>query len=156
MGHVSSERRDWSIESELDHFRSSMSHNDPFSNFLPGNIFANLPDSIPEELFQEIGQVDGLRIERIISMGQATPEGQWYDQAQDEWVLLLSGSAGLRFAPEASELEAFELEASELEDTVRSLYPGDFINIPAHRRHRVDWTDPNGKTIWLAVHYGGL
>jgi cupin 2 domain-containing protein len=102
------------------------------------NIFAHLPDSLPEELFQELAYGKGFKLERIISMGHATPVGQWYDQEQHEWVLLLSGSAGLRF---------------EGEETVQELRPGDFVDILAHKRHRVEWTDPKVKTVWLALHY---
>ena len=103
-----------------------------------GNIFAHLPDSLPEELFQELRHGKGFKLERIISMGHATPAGKWYDQEQHEWVLLLSGSAGLRF---------------EGNGKVQELRPGDFVNIPAHKRHRLEWTDPKEKTVWLALHY---
>jgi cupin 2 domain-containing protein len=103
-----------------------------------GNLFAHLPDSLPEELFQELGRGKKFKLERIISMGHATPADQWYDQEQHEWVLLLSGSAGLRF---------------EEEENVQELRPGDFVDIPAHKRHRVEWTDPKEKTVWLALHY---
>jgi cupin 2 domain-containing protein len=80
----------------------------------------------------------GMRIERIVSWGQASPPGFWYDQAEGEWVLLLSGAARLRFENEAE---------------ARSLGPGDWLDIAPHRRHRVDWTDPTAATIWLAVFY---
>jgi cupin 2 domain-containing protein len=103
-----------------------------------GNIFADLPNPSTEEIFQILQQQEGLKIERIISTGQATPAGEWYDQPQHEWILLLSGSAGLRF---------------DTETTTQTLHPGDFVNIPAHQRHRVEWTDPNQVTIWLAIHY---
>lgn len=103
-----------------------------------GNIFAHLPDSLPEELFQELKHGKTFKLERIISMGQATPSGEWFDQEQHEWVLLLSGSAGLRFEDDAE---------------VQTLRPGDFITIHAHKRHRVEWTDPKEKTVWLALHY---
>lgn len=103
-----------------------------------GNIFAELPQSLPEEVFQEIIHGGKFRLERIISFGQATPVGQWYDQEQHEWVVLLSGAAGLRF---------------EGEDDPRVLRPGDFVNIPARTRHRVEWTDEKQNTIWLALHY---
>lgn len=79
----------------------------------------------------------GLRIERIVSTGQASPEGFWYNQPQDEWVVLLSGSAGLRFECETEE---------------RKLKPGDWLQIPAHVRHRVEWTDAATPSVWLAVH----
>ena len=78
------------------------------------------------------------RLERIVSNGQATPPGEWYDQDTHEWVALLSGGAGLRFEDEAEP---------------RVLRPGDYLLIPAHRRHRVEWTDPGTPTVWLALHY---
>jgi cupin 2 domain-containing protein len=102
-----------------------------------GNIFAELPQSLSEEVFQEIIQGERFRLERIISFGQATAAGQWYDQEQHEWVVLLSGAAGLRFEGES----------------LRVLHPGDFVNIPAHTRHRVEWTDEQKTTVWLALHY---
>ena len=104
----------------------------------PGNIFADLPQSLPEEVFQEILHGDGFRLERIISFGQATPAGQWYDQEQHEWVVLLSGAASLRF---------------EGEEDLHVLHAGDFVNIPAHTRHRVEWTDEKQPSVWLALHY---
>ena len=106
-----------------------------------GNIFAELPQSRSEEVFQEIIHGERFRFERIISFGQATPVGEWYDQEQDEWVVLLSGAAGLRF---------------EGEEVLRVLSPGDFVNIPAHTRHRVEWTDKKQQTVWLALHYAKL
>lgn len=102
------------------------------------NLFADIPDDLPEELIQSLLSTPGLRIERIISLGHASPEGFWYDQEDDEWVLLLKGAACLRFEGE----EPIELQ------------PGSFVNIPARRRHRVEWTDPGESTVWLAVHYG--
>jgi len=105
---------------------------------LGSNLFADLPNSIPEEIFQELEQGSGFKLERIVSQGQATPPGKWYDQEQHEWVLLLSGSAGLRFEGEAN---------------VQEMHPGDYVNIPNHQRHRVEWTDPKEKTVWLALHY---
>jgi len=102
------------------------------------NIFTNIPDQIPEELFQTLAEASGVKIERIISHGQASPEGFWYDQGQDEWVLLLQGSATLRFQDSKQLL---------------TLEPGDYITIPAHQKHRVESTDPDTPTIWLAIHY---
>lgn len=84
----------------------------------------------------ELLRQDGLRIERIVSTGQASPPGFWYDQDEAEWVLLLSGAAGLRF---------------EDEDRVRELETGDQVYINAHRRHRVEWTRKGEPTIWLAL-----
>jgi cupin 2 domain-containing protein len=103
-----------------------------------GNIFAQLPPSLSEEVFQEIIHGERFRLERIISSGQATPGGQWYDQEQHEWVVLLSGAAGLRF---------------EGEEGLQVLHPGNFVKIPAHTRHRVEWTDEKQSTVWLALHY---
>jgi cupin 2 domain-containing protein len=103
-----------------------------------GNIFGQLPESVSEEVFEEIMRGEKFRLERIISSGQSTTAGHWYDQEQHEWVLLLSGAAGLRF---------------EVEDRLRILRPGDFVSIPAHTRHRVEWTDEKQITVWLALHY---
>lgn len=108
-----------------------------------GNVFADLPKcSVGTQLgeqFVQLLQRPGLRIERIVSTGQASPAGFWYDQDEDEWILLLAGEAGLRFADES---------------TPRHLRAGDFLNIAAHRRHRVEWTASGQVTIWLAVHHG--
>jgi cupin 2 domain-containing protein len=105
-----------------------------------GNIFSALPESLPEELFQPLAESDSVRIERIVSLGHGTPEGEWYDQERDEWVLLLSGGAGLLF---------------EGEESPRRIEPGDWLLIPAHCRHRVAWTDKRVCSIWLAVHFQG-
>ena len=103
---------------------------------------ANLFDPIPPETTAEIIQVllaaGNFCLERIVSAGQATPAGEWYDQDTHEWVALLSGAAGLRF---------------EDESEPRVLSPGDYLLIPAHRRHRVEWTHPDTPTVWLALHY---
>lgn len=101
------------------------------------NLLTNLPADLPDEFFETLLEADHLRIERIVSDGHASPEGFWYDQDQSEWVVLLKGAARLRF------------ETGEIE-----MMPGDHVNIPAHRRHRVEWTSPEGPTVWLAVHYG--
>jgi len=103
----------------------------------PFNLFTDLPDPLPEEFIQTLLIASGVRVERIVSYGHASPEGFWYDQADDEWVLLLGGAARVRFA----------------EGDVLEMVPGSFVNIPAHRRHRVEWTDPARPTIWLAIHY---
>jgi cupin 2 domain-containing protein len=101
--------------------------------------FFSLPECLhTNEFIENILESDSLRIERIISTGQATPSGKWYDQEWDEWVILLSGSAGIFF---------------EGDDEISELNPGDFLNIPAHKRHRVEWTDHNETTFWLAVHF---
>ncbi len=103
------------------------------------NLFADIPADLPEELTQAILSTPGLGIERIVSLAHTSPEGFWYDQEDHEWVLLVKGAARLRFEGE----EPIELR------------PGAFVNIPAHQRHRVEWTDPQEPTIWLAIHYGG-
>ena len=104
-----------------------------------GNIYTGLPEGhSADEIFEEIVHSTSVKIERIVSEGHSSPAGFWYDQDLDEWVVLLTGSAGLRF---------------EESDRVVVLKPGDWINIPAHVKHRVEWTDPGKKTIWLAVHY---
>jgi cupin 2 domain-containing protein len=100
------------------------------------NLFSPLPDARTAESVDPLLTRPGLRIERIVSQGQASPPGFWYDQRESEWVLLLAGAARLRFADEPE---------------ARLLAPGDWLEIAPHRRHRVDWTDPAGPTIWLAV-----
>ncbi len=102
-----------------------------------GNFFHNLPDASDEEVTQVLSAFPGARVERIVSLGQASPPGFWCDQAWTEWVVVLAGAAKLLF---------------EGEDAPRLLRPGDYLEIPAHVRHRVAWTDPNRPTIWLAVH----
>ncbi len=102
------------------------------------NIFAALPETSAEEVFDQLLDRDGVTIERIVSRGQASPEGFWYDQETHEWVLVLRGRAGL------------ELEGR---DGVVELGPGDFLDLPAHRKHRVAWTAADEPTVWLAVHY---
>ncbi|NLJ28346.1 MAG: DUF1255 family protein [Deltaproteobacteria bacterium] len=102
------------------------------------NILSEVPKSLENECFESLIQTREVKIERIISLGHASPEGYWYDQQQNEWVLVIKGRARLRF---------------EGSDTMISLEAGDYINIPSHRRHRVEWTDPAEETIWLAVHY---
>jgi cupin 2 domain-containing protein len=106
----------------------------------PPNIFDNIPDDLPEELFTTLCQASGIRIERILSQGQASPPGFWYDQADNEWVIVLEGSATVECAGNA---EAVGLQR------------GSYLNIPAHAKHRVVWTDPTQRTVWLAVHYQG-
>jgi cupin 2 domain-containing protein len=102
------------------------------------NLFAGIPEIIPEEIIEILLKAPGFYLERIVSAGQATATGQWYDQETHEWVVLLSGAAGLVFEGEAE---------------VRVLRPGDYLLIPAHCRHRVEWTDPEHQTVWLALHY---
>lgn len=102
-----------------------------------GNLFANLTPPAAEERFETLIEQDGLTLERIVSTGQATPEGEWLDQPRAEWVVLLKGAAGLRFQDEPD---------------IRQLRPGDYLLIPAHARHRVEWTSESEPTVWLAFH----
>ena len=102
------------------------------------NIFSSIPDEIPKELFQVILKTASFKIERIVSKGHASPQDFWYDQDEHEWVILLKGHAGLLF---------------EENDNIIELKPGDYINIPARLKHRVQWTDPDIETVWLAVMY---
>jgi cupin 2 domain-containing protein len=102
-----------------------------------GNLFENLPDAAAGEAFATVAEFRGARIERIVSTGQASPPGFWWDQGQAEWVVLLSGSAGLLL---------------EGENEPRILRPGDYLEIPARKKHRVEWSDPKEPTVWLAVH----
>jgi len=103
-----------------------------------GNLFAEIPDGAGEEVFTTLLKTGAFTLERIVSSGQATPPGQWCDQETHEWVILLKGRAGLMF---------------EGEEEVRTLQPGDFVLIPAHRKHRVEWTNAGQTTLWLALHY---
>lgn len=100
------------------------------------NILADIPVDLTAEATRELVSADDVRIERIVSRGHASPAGFWYDQDENEWVVVLKGSARLRF-----------------EDRVVALAAGDSIAIAAHTRHRVDWTPPDEDTIWLAVFY---
>lgn len=104
---------------------------------MPDSLFAHLPRSTVEnEQFSALLARPGLRIERIVSTGQCSPDDFWYDQNEGEWVTVLQGEARLRF-----------------EDRVLHLKAGDYVDIPPHCRHRVDWTAPDQLTIWLAVFY---
>jgi cupin 2 domain-containing protein len=103
-----------------------------------GNLFESLATNIVAEQTIELVTTQTLRIERIVSTGQASPPGFWYDQEWAEWVLVLAGSAGLLF---------------EDETEPRVLRAGDYLLIAPHRRHRVAWTDGEQPTVWLAVHY---
>jgi cupin 2 domain-containing protein len=109
---------------------------------MAGNLFADLPGPpmAPEaaERMETLLARSGLRIERIVSTGQASPPGFWYDQADAEWVVLLAGEALLRF---------------EDESAGRPLRPGDWLHIAPHRRHRVEATAANTSTVWLALHF---
>ena len=106
----------------------------------PENLLDNLPADLPEELFTTILRGGDFRVERIMSQGHASPPGFWYDQDDNEWVLVVEGSATIEFDGQGQPVE---------------LRRGSYLDIPAHVRHRVVWTDPNEKTIWLAIHYRG-
>lgn len=106
---------------------------------LTRSLFGQLPASLSEERFEAWLETPAFRVERILSLGHVTPEGEWYDQAQNEWVALLQGSARL----------AIEGQTEEI-----ALRPGDTLLLPAHCRHRVTWTAPEEVTVWLALHFG--
>ncbi len=101
------------------------------------NLFTDLPTTLPEELVEVLAENQHVRIERIISTGHASPEGFWYDQDEAEWVVVLKGKAKLLF---------------EDGETVE-MTPSDHVLIPAHRKHRVEWTTADEPTVWLAVFY---
>ncbi|WP_233189461.1 hypothetical protein [Geothermobacter hydrogeniphilus] len=103
----------------------------------PASLLTDIPEQLPEELFTTLLTRPGIRLERIVSRAHSTAAGQWYDQSWDEWVLLVAGSARLRFS-----------DPEQLID----LRPGDHLLIPAHRRHRVEATATDEDTIWLALH----
>lgn len=107
----------------------------PIASF---NLLQALPDAHREEVFETLASGSNTRIERIVSQGQCSPQGFWYDQAQHEWVLVLQGRARLEFLDEARSLD---------------IQRGDSVYLPAHCRHRVAWTDPDQATVWLAVFY---
>ena len=105
-----------------------------------GNIFKGIPSDLPDELIEKIaGDTEkGITVERIISRGHRSPPDFWYDQDNNEFVILLKGKAGLRFRGRDNTIE---------------LSPGGYIDIPAHTVHRVEWTSSEEDTVWLAIHY---
>jgi cupin 2 domain-containing protein len=105
---------------------------------ISNNIFSGVAHKLDDEQIVELLAAPNVRIERIVSTGQASPPDFWYDQEWAEWVVLLGGSAGLLFEGEADPLV---------------LEPGSFVHIAAHTRHRIVWTDEKLPTIWLAIHY---
>ena len=105
---------------------------------MTANIFDNVPTDLPRELVEVVAENKHVRIERIVSTGQASPDGFWYDQEEHEWVVVLKGQAKLLF---------------EGDDEPIHMRPGDYINIPAHKRHRVEWTTQDEPTVWLGVFY---
>ena len=102
------------------------------------NLFENLPQQCVEELVDVLAQNKHLRLERIVSTGQASPAGFWYDQQEHEWIVILRGEAGLLF---------------EGDEQPVHMQQGDHLLIPAHRKHRVEWTSNEGPTIWLALFF---
>jgi len=102
------------------------------------NLLKNIPTTIKEEIFENILLTDKFKLERIISKGHSTPPGQWYDQEQSEWVMIIQGSADITMEGQAEPV---------------SLVAGDCILLPAHLRHRVEKTDQQQETIWLALHF---
>ena len=102
------------------------------------NLFENLQSGLPDEEVTALLETGHFKLARIVSCGQATPAGEWYDQDRAEGVVLLKGRAGLRFEDEAAE---------------RVLAVGDVVHIVPHRRHRISWTAENEPTVWLALYY---
>lgn len=109
----------------------------PADDSNPGNLFSNIPSSLPEELLESFLSHTNVRIERIVSQGHSSPKDFWFDQSEHELVVVLRGAARLQFEDGEVEMKA-----------------GSFLEIPAHQRHRVEWTTPDERTIWLAIHYG--
>ncbi|MGQ9798950.1 MAG: cupin domain-containing protein [Ignavibacterium sp.] len=101
------------------------------------NFFSNIPENLSEEIIETILTHNNIRIERIISKGQSSPEDFWYDQTENEWILVLAGKAMIKFE----------------EETIITLHKGDYLLIPANQKHRVEWTDPEQHTIWLAIFF---
>ncbi|UOG17579.1 cupin domain-containing protein [Acinetobacter sp. PK01] len=101
------------------------------------NIFDSLPKDLSVEVSEEIIHALTIRIERIVSKGHSSPDKGWYDQDENEWVMVVEGKAILEFEGGSK----------------RELSTGDYINIPAHVKHKVVQTDPNQITIWLAIFY---
>lgn len=104
-----------------------------------GNLFSDLPAALSEEQIEVLATGASARIERIVSTGQSSREGFWYDQDQDEWVVVLRGRA------------VVEIEGAEAIE----MGPGDWLLLSAHHRHRVSWTSTDEPTVWLAVHLPG-
>jgi len=101
------------------------------------NIFSAIPKDLDVEVLEQLVKSENITIERIISKGHKSPETGWYNQNQNEWVIVLQGKAIISFEEES----AITLES------------GDYVNIKPHQKHKVIWTDPSIETIWLAVFY---
>jgi len=106
-------------------------------NATVNNLFEGIAADFPDEVFDVILQHENIKIERIISSGHTSPSSGWYNQDKHEWVLILQGSATIGFEDGSS------IQMQE----------GDYLNITAHRKHRVTKTSKNPDTIWLAIHY---
>ena len=106
---------------------------------MTANIFDHIPQHMPKEVVQTLLQAANVRIEQIISHGHPSAADFWYDQPQHEWVIVLKGAARLQF-----------------EDGMVEMKVGDCINIPAFKKHRVDWTTPDEPTVWLGVRYNAV
>lgn len=102
-----------------------------------GNIFSALPEDTGKEVFESLIESSSVSIERIISQGHTSPDEGWYDQDRHEWVIVLEGAGKIEFE----------------DGRISTLSKGDYLNIPSHTKHKVIWTDPTQKTIWLAIHY---
>jgi cupin 2 domain-containing protein len=102
------------------------------------NLLADIPAQLPEEMVQTLVRAPTVQIVRVVSQGHASPEGFWYDQDENEFVVLLAGAARMVFQDQPEPL---------------AMVPGSCVNIPAHRRHRVQWTDPAQPTVWLGIFY---
>jgi len=122
---------------DVPRFQRLASSSAPFGESIK-NIFDDLPQLLPKELVQTLLQAADMRIERIISHGHASATDFWYDQPRHEWVIVLQGAARLQF-----------------EDGIIEMKVGDFVNIPAFKKHRVEWTTPDEPTVWLGVRYEG-
>ncbi len=101
------------------------------------NVYTGIPSSLDDELFETLLETKCLKLERIVSQAHASPEGHWYDQSRDEWVVVLAGSAGVMIEGQAMVV----------------LSAGDYLHLPPHQRHRVAWTQKGVDTVWLALHF---
>lgn len=99
------------------------------------NLFSKIPNVLDRELVDELLKNGSVRIERIVSRGQSSPPDFWYNQSEHEWVVILTGKARLKIERQPEII----------------LGPGDTLYLPAHTKHRVEWTNPQQDTIWLAV-----
>lgn len=101
------------------------------------NLLENLPADLSNEVIEQLIEHDQVKIERIVSRGHTSPASGWYQQAQSEWVMVISGQAELTFD----------------DGSKANMNAGDYVLIEANRKHKVSWTDPEQNTVWLAVHY---